>query len=247
MDYDDYMIESIVKEILDKLGKEVDVKANLKTWKDREDLMFGGEEESYVKVKGLKYHFDKMNILGYYYNNNYYFSISYNYFWQKPYGRYEKKEDGQIINENAEIWKPYLLELFNSLDDLKRNQEEREKFFKSYGQLIPWKRPNSYWGDKEVKHHIKELDITLVWIQVDYSRDCERNVQTFRKIYNGSNCVFDSKKNLFIPGQWQWELVKYGLAPKKQKDLATSIQEEKSFNDSIQLLRKVRKQNNRNK
>ena len=247
MYYDGCKIESIVKKILDQLGEEVDVKANLKTWRDREDIMFGGHSESYVKIKGLKYHFDKMDILGYHYNNNYYFSISYSSFWQKPYGRYEKKEDGQIINKNEEIWKPYLLELFNSLDDLERNQKEREIFFKNYGQLIPWKMPNSSWGDKEVKHYIEELDITLVWIQKDYSGDYDRDVRTFRKIYNGSNCVFDSEKNLFIAGQWQWKLAEYGLAQKKQKHLANSMQAEKSFNDSMHLLRKVRKQNNRNK
>ena len=34
MHYNHYEIERIVKEILDKLGKEVDVKANLKTQSD---------------------------------------------------------------------------------------------------------------------------------------------------------------------------------------------------------------------
>ena len=101
--------------------------------------------------------------------------------------------------------------------------------------------PDSYWGDKEVKHYIKEIDITLVWIQKDYSWDFDRDVRTFRKIYDGSNCVFDSKKNLFIAGQWQRRLAEYCLAKKQNEDLSNSMQTERELNDSIQLLRKLRK------
>ncbi len=241
MYYNHYEIERIVKEILDKLGKEVDVKANLKTRSDCYSYVYG-YDESYTSVKGLRYHFDKIDILGYYYNYGYYFSVNYNRLGREPYGYYEKKEDGQIINKNEQIWENYLLELYYSLDDLVRNQEEKEYFFKNYGHLIPWKKSKSNWGDEELKNYIKELDITLVQIQKDYSSDYERDVRISRKIYDGINCVYDSEANLFIAGQWQWKLVKYGLAQKKQKDIANSMKVEKSFDDSIQLLRRVRKQ-----
>ena len=240
MYYDSYKIESIVKEILDRLGKEVDVKADLKIWSDRYSYIYG-DNESYTSVKGLKYHFDKMNILGYHYNNNYYFSVEYNCFFQKPYGHYEKKEDGQIINENEEIWKPYLFELFNSLDDLVRNQEEKEYFLKNYGKLVPWKKFSSYWSDEETKNYISNLNITLLAKQwVTYGANDSSEAHRSYKIFDGTNCVYDSEANLFIAGEWQWKLVKYGLAKNNKKDMAKSMKAEKSFDDSIQLLRKLR-------
>ena len=242
MYYDSYKIERIVIEILNKLGKEVDVKANLKTWSDRDSYIYG-DLESYKLVKGLRYHFDKMTILGYHYNNNYYFSVNYGSWWQKPYGRYAKKEDGQIINENEEIWKPYFLELFTSLDNLVNSQKEREYFFKNYGGLIPWKKFSGYWSEEETKNYIKELNITLVANQfVTYGGNDSAEAHQSYKIFDGTNCVYDSVKNFFIPGQWQWKLAEYILDKKKTKDLLNSMQTKKSFDDSIQLLQKLKKQ-----
>lgn len=237
---EDYQAEYMVREILERLGKECDVKANLKTWRDREDLISGGHSESYTKVKGLKYHFDKMDIVGYYCNDNYCFSIKYGYSWKKPYGCYKQQEDGRITNENEEIWKTYLVELYYSLDDLVRNQEEKEYFFKNYGKLIPWKKFRSYWSEEETRNFIRELNITLVakqWVS-NGGNDSSEAHQSY-KIYHGTDCVYDSNANIFIAGQWQNDLIEY-IQNNTQQETDCTLRMGKSFNDSIQILRRVR-------
>ena len=230
MYFSDYEIERIVKEILNRLGKEVDIKANLR---------YSEDDEYYDKVKGLEYHFDKMNIVGYYYNYNYYFSVQYNYLFQKPYGCYLKRENGNIENKNENIWKTYLLELYNSLDDLERNEEAKEQFFSNYGKSIPWKEFSSYFAEEVTKNYIREINITLVAKQ--WLSGTEMNeINQIYKIYDGAECVYDSKANLFIPGDWESKLAKYIIDKKRKKEYAESKKMDKTFNDSLKLLKKIR-------
>ena len=239
MYYNHYEIERIVKEILDKLGKEVDVKANLKTQSDCYSYIYG-DDESYTSVKGLRYHFDKMDILGYHYNHGYYFSVNYNRFGREPYGYYEKKEDGQIINKNNEIWETYLLELYDSLDDLVRNQEAEKNFFDRIRGCLKWPELD-YWADrKEAKKYIKELDITLsVYQYLSGYEYTERN-RVYR-IYEGSNCVYDSEAEIFIDGPWKDNLIKYMLMLRKKEEELKKTKEKQDFSKSLQRLRSIRK------
>ena len=242
MYYSNYEIENMVKKILEKMGEEYDVKANLKTYRDSYSYIYG-DTESYTLVKGQHYHFDKLNIRGYYYNNNYYFSVMYGSWWEDVFGEYCKKENGEIINENEQIWKTYLLEVYNSLDDLVKNKKAKEHFFKNYGAYIPWKRLE-YGRTGTTKEYIKELNITLV---LKTSCGTDESIETYKHyfIYDGNRLVYDSAANFFLDGQWKDNFINYLLAKKLNKEREKTLQKERTFNNSLDRIRSIR--NNGNK
>ena len=177
MQYKDYEIEYIVKQILNRLGKKREIKAGIVYSHDNID---GKYVSGYVKVDGLEYSLDKLLIYGYYYNFNYYFTVRYGNIWisDEPFGAYVKSDDGTIYNKNEHIWETYLLEVYQLLDDLERNEKAKKSFFENYGSIIPWPQKTSLGSCEEIReNYIRELDIDLIvevyfnWVNADTSEE----------------------------------------------------------------------------
>ena len=236
---ENWKIESLTKYFLDRIGKPILIEANLEVSRDE----YGYEDRNYELVEGLEYRFDNFYIKGYQYHDIYCIEIKF------INSSYIVHEDGKISNWNEDIWYPYFYELYNSLDDLIKNQKAGEEFSEKYKYRIPWKKFTDSHTNEETKKYIRELNITLVARQtiIFTSIDMRENHDTY-KIYDGQECVYDTEKNVFIDGEWKIRLINYIKAKERKEydawEAKKALEAQENFDEAYRRIRAIQNKTN---
>jgi hypothetical protein len=227
--------ESMVREILERLGTKREFNANA-VYDDDGDLC------SCSIAKGLEYEFDNMKFQGYYFLNEFFYEVIY------EYNHVFYKREGKIkYNSNDPLMNRLLNDIYNSLDVLEPNEKAKEEFLRNYDSILPWPELTSYWADnQERQNYIRELGITLVLYQYIYNggNDYTERIRYY-KIYDGNKCVFDSKANLFIDGPWKKRLIDYSKRLKQAEMDEYALKKQRKVNASLQRLQSIKNNTNR--